>query len=390
MKILYCSNEQLLPLLGGGSAGNLRILEKMVERGHDLTVATPLFMGRKEIEERYGIRLEPCSPFYIHRTVKYRELKYFSYALIFGAHVLKLLLRDQYDLVFLRNCTIGTTVAPLTHLLRVPLSISMTDFITGFLFEDKRYPRWLVNRLVGMEKAIARSSDKLFVITPRMARELRSGKLPSDRVVVTLDGVDTKLFDPGSVTAKEKEQIYEQLGFRDRIVMFHGVIDPYHGSHIMQKIIELTLAHDDVNFVLIACGEGFKKLQQTIRSPRVRFLDFVPYEQVAKYIAVANVGLIPYKPTFTLNQVFTLKFLEYTAMGLPTVLFHLKSVEELFGSYPFTFFSDSVEQFSANIMKALTIPQSQEAIALIKRDYSWDVVTERMILELERTFAPHA
>ncbi|MBN2053833.1 glycosyltransferase, partial [bacterium] len=222
---------------------------------------------------------------------------------------------------------------------------------------------------------------------PRMRREVSGGRLPEDRIVVSFDGVDTGLFDPGRFTEADKEDVYGEIGFRDNIIMFHGVIDPYHGSGLLTEVIQRTIAASPANFLIIACGKGFEQMRREFRSERVKFMDFVPYDQVARYINAAHVGMIPYKPTFTLNQVFTLKFLEYASMGLPTVLFRLKSVEEIFGCHGFTLFSDSPAHFSENLVKALHIAKSEAAVRLIQDEFSWDAVTTRMVSAMEQLTA---
>ncbi len=386
MKILFCSNEQLMPLLGGGTAGNLRILQKMVHCGHDVTAVTPLYIDKEPVEKRLGIRIEPCSPFYIHRTASRRELRYAAFILLFTLKIRRMLKRENFDCLFLRNCTLGLGLALALRRSKIPLIISMTDFISGFLYEDERYPQKLVDYLVKLEKKVARSADKLFVVTERMKNAVINGTFHDPQKVFTAgDGVDTVLFNPDKYSPHEKEMRRKELGLEsEEVIVYHGIIDPYHGLNVLPSIIRKTLDKKDVRFLVIAEGEGYRQLQEKIRDKRVIFLNFLPYEKIADYLSIARVGMVPYKPNFNLNMVYTLKFLEYLAMGIPVVCFNLKSVEDRFGQQNYVYLSQNENQFSDNLIKALETPRSNSSIDLIRKEFSWDVVTERIIAEIEK------
>jgi glycosyltransferase involved in cell wall biosynthesis len=385
MKILFCSNERFLPLMGGGSAGNLKIVEMMVRRGHQVTVATPLYIDPHPIERRYGIRLRPCAPFKIHRTVRFRELKYGSYILIFARHLKRLLQRERYDLVFIRNCILGISATLIRPWLKVPLAISMTDFISGFLYEDKRYPRRVVDALVQMEKWIADSADRTFVITPRMKQVLVERGGDPERIFVTYDGVDTDCFDPARVSAEEVARVREELGLEGRpTVIYHGIIDPYHGIRVLSEVIRKTLERIDVNFLIIGDEDGVKRIRRQVTTDRARFMNFVRYEDVPTYIAAADVGMIPYTPNFNLNLVFTLKFIEYLSMGNPVTCFGLRSIADMFSDCEYVHISRDVDHFVENLARACGTRKYPEAVELVQREFSWDVVTRKIVEELER------
>ncbi len=388
MKILFCSNEQMLPLLGGGSAGNLRIIEKMVARGHQVTVTTPLFMPKEPIEQQYGIKLKPFSPFYIHRTVRFRELKYSAYVVLFSFHLLKLVRKESFDCIFVRNCIIAAPALLAGRIWKIPVFISMTDIITGFLQQGKHYPRFMVDILMYFERLFASMADELFVITPAMQREaLKGTKRKPNKVCISYDGVDTNLFNPHRINAEDVSALKQRLGLSGKIAMYHGVIDPYHGIDALERILDIALANTDLSFLIIAKGPGYSRLQAKYNSSRVKLLDFVPYEQIPLYIAASDVGFIPYKPNYNLNVVLTLKLLEYLAMGLPVVTLPLKSVQEIFAGYRFVSIAQNEEQFVDELAQRAGEGKMIEATELMRQRFSWERMTDLMVTEIENYVA---
>lgn len=380
MRILYCSNEQILPLLGGGSAGNLKIMEKFVERGHQVTVSTPLYIDPAPIEQRYGIQLRPFSPFPMHRTLSYRVPRYVAYSVLYLLHLQRLVYRERYDAIFLRNCILGPAVYLSRALFQVPVAISMTDIISGFLYEST-LPKPLVDLFVFIERQLARRADRLFVITDeiRDALVLPHEQPLRQRVSVTYDGVDVYNFRPDRFTESDRAAIRAELGVSGPLVMYHGIIDPYHGIQVMREIIGQALATTDLSFLLIAKGVGYDQLKAELAGPRVICLDFIPYEEIPRYIYAADAGMIPYLPNFNLDKVLTLKLLEYLAMGANPVSFRLKAIDQLFGGSGAMGIADTVPEFVVLLQAAVGKPRCQDSVELIQREFSWDAVAGKIV-----------
>ncbi len=393
LKILFCSHEQFLPLTIGGSTGNLKIAEKMAERGHLVTVATPLYLDnieQKEIEKKYNVKLEPFSPFHIDRYISWRELKYIIYSILYFFHIARLLFKDKYDLVFFRNCVLAGTSLPLRLFTKTPFFLSMTDFLSGFLYENKLYPKIVVDFLFLIERKIGRQFRKTFVITPNMKKELMKGNYSGENIVISYDGVDVNTFNPDKITNEEIEEAYKRIGFEDRnnFVIYHGTIQP-DAVELFKQIIFYTLKQkNDIKFIIIGMGKGYDELHKQVEDPGVKFLGYIKHEEIPKYIAVSNVGIIPYRRTFNSNVILTLKILEYLSMGIPVVSTNLQTINDIFSQYNFVKISMTPEEFGKNIIKSLKIGKSQEASKLIKENFSWDNVTEIICETIEKAVIP--
>jgi len=394
MKVLFLSNEQFLPLSGGGSIGNYKLVKKMAERGHEVTVATPLYLGVEEarrIETEHNIRLRPFSPYYMHRNISLRGPKYVLYSILFAFHLLRLLLEDRYDALFIRNCLLCYPAVLFKPFVKSVYAVSMTDFITGLLHEKRAYPAPVLKTLFWFERFIPRFCDLVFVITPEMKRLLVEGGCQPSRIHVSYDGVDTGIFNPDGIDDADVGLIRERYGIERRIVVFHGAI-VFTNDAALKKlltIIDTVLEKsDDIAFVLIGEGRSYDDLKARLQSDRVIFPGYVPHEEIPKHLAAADVGIIPYEHTFNTDIIITLKLLEYLAMGLPVVSTDLKSIRELFGVYDFVRLSDSTEEFADYVIEFAGRGKSREAMELIRERYGWDRVTETIVEAVERKLGP--
>ncbi|MBD3389020.1 MAG: glycosyltransferase [Candidatus Altiarchaeales archaeon] len=389
MRVLFLSNEQFLPLSGGGSVGNYHLVRKLVERGHEVTVATPIYLGSEEVrrvEMENNIVLKPFSPFYLHRNISLRGPKYVLYGFLYTFHLLRLLLSGRYDVVFVRNCLLAFPALLLRPLAKCFYALSMTDFLTGFLHNNKSYPAKAVELLFKMERSTARHFDIVYVITPEMKRMLAAAGCHASKVHVSHDGVDTALFDPSKVDEKEVNDIRWKVGLEKRIVLFHGTVDGHAKEKLAEIIRGVTSRSEDMVFILLGQGKKYEELRSELESDRVMFPGYVPHEEIPKYALAADIGIIPYEHTFNSNIIITLKLLEYLAMGLPVVSTNLKSIDELFGAYEFVRLSPTTEDFIEKVLSAGFQEKSGEAVNYIKELYSWDKVTSRMVDALEEKY----
>ncbi len=378
-----CSQEKLLPLVIGGSVGNLKLVEKLVERGHEVTVATPLYAPKEPIEQKYHIRCAPFSPFYIDRYIPFRERKYILYAFFFFFHLMRLLVTRRFDAVVVRNCVLAAPCWVAMRVVRIPFFLSMTDFLSGFSYQNPQVPRWLVGILFRIERWLGGRFTRTFVITPRMKALLQAGGRPDPRIVVAYDGVDTELFDARRVTREECERARTAMGFERDIVLYHGAVQP-DAVDLFEAAIRTTLRKGNANFVIIGMGEGYATLKSALLGEaRVNFLGFIRHEEMPRFIAASSVGIIPYKRTFNSDIILTLKILEYLSMGLPVVSTGLASVQEVFGGLEAVRIASDAEEFGAAIDECLRRGPSAEAARLIRERFSWDTVTTRMVTEME-------
>lgn len=386
MKVLFCTHEPFYPLSGGCTAGNWNIVRSLARRGHEVVVAAPLYVGPGPVERESGARIVPVAPFRMHRASSARMARYGLYTVFYRRAVSRLLRRESFDAILVRNAVLAWAARAARRRSRTPAVLSMTDFLTAFLREDPKYPRWLVRSLTGYEMRAATWFDRVVVITPRMRDELvRARPQLEGRVDVGYDGVDADRFDPARYSAGESKALRDRLGVSDRLVIYHGTIEPHHGEAVIHEILERLAAGNDCDVLVIAGGKGYEHLKERVRHARVRFMDFVPYEEMPAYLAAARVGIVPYPTNYGLDLVYTLKLLEYLSMNLPTVTFNLASVRDVFGGRPDVCVAEDVDGFVSGVRRFLDAPPGATPREAILERFTWERVTdvmERVLLEV--------
>ena len=105
---------------------------------------------------------------------------------------------------------------------------------------------------------------------------------------------------------------------------------------------------------------------------------FVPYAEVAKHLADASVGMVPYEESAGTHCAFVAKVVEYVASGLPAVATSLKSIQRYFQNDPMVRFSKfDGEDFGKQIIAWLDeAPQTwqiraAESAARVRTELDW-------------------
>lgn len=378
-KILFCTHEQFWPLTGGCTAGNFNIMKYFLNNGFEVTISTPLYVDVQELKRKYPFVFKPFSPFYMHRKIRFRMLKYILYGILSIFHLSALFKENTYDIIYVNNSVLAFSFIFLKPFIKMPVIIRYTDFLSGFLYEDKKIPKCIVHLLRYYEYRISNIFNRTYVVTKKMKSELEQiGQINSNKVIVTLDGVDGNVFKKDGFDESERKILRRELDVPDgaTLVIYHGTIEPHHGEHILPEIIRrITDVRKDFYFLVIGIGQGYQKIKNSLQCNQyVRLLDFVEYDKIPKYIATSDIGIIPYQKNVSMDLVLTLKLLEYLSIGLPCVTFDLESVRMEFGKYEFVKISKNIDDFINNVIAIKDYEKSDEAADLIKQKFTWEQV----------------
>jgi len=115
------------------------------------------------------------------------------------------------------------------------------------------------------------------------------------------------------------------------LVHFHGEYAPFHGVKFILKAADL-LRHEDVEFQIIGKGitwEEDMRLARELNLKNCRFIDRVPYEDLADYMLAAQVCLGIFGDNPRTMRVLTNKVIEALAVGRPLITAKNNSVQEL-------------------------------------------------------------
>ncbi len=132
----------------------------------------------------------------------------------------------------------------------------------------------------------------------------------------------------------DDEGIYPRTVAKDTdkfLVHFHGEYAPFHGVKTILQAADL-LKREDIQFQIIGNGITYAADQQLARElnlQNVYFIDPVPYDTLADYMAKADVCLGIFGDNERMLRVTTNKVIESIAMAKPLITGRNEPVQEL-------------------------------------------------------------
>ncbi len=165
----------------------------------------------------------------------------------------------------------------------------------------------LTSRIYGAAAAIVALSDG-------MQTQILSHGVPPSKVQVHYNGTDLQAFP--FVERETSARMH---------VVYTGTVGLANGVDVIPRLCKrLTdLGRDDIRVTVLGYGNSWTLVKQLADQLGLRNLDFlptIPKEQVAAFLAVADVGLVTFAPYKVLEANSANKFYDYLASGLPVVI----------------------------------------------------------------------
>ncbi len=198
--------------------------------------------------------------------------------------------------------------------------------------------------------------------------------VPSDKIFVAADGIDLDEF----AHPESKERARKRLGLPagKKIAMYIGRLDGWKGSGTL--LASSAMLPDDIQVVILG-GEQEQVAALRSKYPRVRFLGFRPYREIADNQAAADVLILPNTGKDEISARFTspLKLYTYMASGRPIVASDLPSIREVLdGESAYFILPDDPAALAAGIKRTLADPVAHSKATCARervRGYTWDV-----------------
>jgi phosphatidylinositol alpha-1,6-mannosyltransferase len=310
-------NNEFPPLGGGTGTVNRAMLQYFAQvqcLEIDLVTSALGKRAQKEIfAERIIIHKVPVNNKNIHHSSN-RELS--AYAVRGFFHALKLHRKRNYDLCFAWNAVPAGAIALLLQKLtglRYLVRVCGPD-IPGF---ERRY-RAVYAVLCPLIRIIWRGAER---VVAKSDVELEMIRILDHKANVSLihNGVDLSTFKPGDAVP-DKGPL--------RLLCVGRLIERKGQHYLIDAVKRLTDEGIDVTLDLVGMGDAKAANQAQVEAlglqDRVRFLGYVPREEIARYYAIAHVFVLP-----SYNEGMSVALLEAMAAGLPVVVTRTGGTEEL-------------------------------------------------------------
>lgn len=173
-------------------------------------------------------------------------------------------------------------------------------------------------RIERQERRVERAADLVVAVSPLLEEKWRARGL---RTALVPNGCDVAHF------ARSDGPTPTDVVLGPPRCVFSGTISDRIDFDLLEEV-----ADAGANVLLIGARQRTLtagRFEDLIRRPNVQWLGPRPYEELPNYLALADVGLLPYTPSAFNRASFPLKLLEYLAAGLPVVATDLPAVDWL-------------------------------------------------------------
>jgi glycosyltransferase involved in cell wall biosynthesis len=220
----------------------------------------------------------------------------------------------------------GQLLLPVAWLFsRKPILFDLYITTFGTMVDDRQIARansplgrlfWLLDRI-----SMALANSILIETRDHIKGYAKTFRIPERKFRQVFLALDPKVVRPKSNNRESGKFL----------VHFHGEYAPFHGVRYILKSAHL-LRHEDVEFQIIGKGitwEADMRLARELNLKNCRFIDRVPYEQLADYMSKAQACLGIFGDNPRTMRVLTNKVVEALAVGRPLITARNNSVQEL-------------------------------------------------------------
>ncbi len=187
-----------------------------------------------------------------------------------------------------------------------------------------------------VERRIYKKTDLLSANNPAMAKYCDELSKRTGQTVVHFPPLDLSHFQNTSRDLGLRSVLGIAEG--DRVIVYMGSFFYFSGLiDALDEFAEVSKSSPNLKFLLVGGGEQDARLKQQVErlgiSEKVVFTGFVSYEELPRYLKVADVAVNTLEPTLVANVAFPNKVLQYMAAGLPVASTRLEGLEQTFGGH---------------------------------------------------------
>jgi len=332
--------EPFYQVMGGQPADATYVIQGnlskgLLARGHSLTFIAPnsledFIFATDPREQRVALRTWSAGRLFdltskiVWRAQKLLGIPYLNVFSNYRFYDVSLQGLKNIDVIYERNGLYNAGLAMAARRLQLPYVIFfeadqimeldiMNKPITGLL-------RWRANQLLRYN---LNAADCIICVTDAGKRHLiNKWNVPAKKIVVFPNAVHVDRFKPD---AEARMQVRKSLGMNDEpMIMFVGNFFHWHDVTTLLKAFTQALKTCP-NARLVLVGDGERKAEMMKQASglgldhAVKFTGIVPHAEVPRYIAAADIAVVPYPPMQQEMWLSPLKLFEYMSSGRAVV-----------------------------------------------------------------------
>ncbi len=242
-------------------------------------------------------------------------------------------------------------------------------------------------------KLALRSTDILTGISKFLLNRAKKNGYEGESYLVP-NGVDVKVFKE-EISDGVKNELKIKLNKKDGDIFLVTTGRLTRKNAIDDIISALALLPENINLIIIGKGEEGHNLQKQAKNldvaRRVKFIGFIPYNEIPKYLSVCNIFIRPSR-----SEGFGNSFIEAMAAGLPVIATPVGGIPDFIDDKETGIFTspDNPQSIKGAILALLgdnSLRQSivQKAQNRVLQAYSWDHVALEMGAVFDKVSGPN-
>jgi glycosyltransferase involved in cell wall biosynthesis len=301
----------------------------------------------------------------------------------------------KFNLLLSQHAISAVAAGKLKKQLGVPVVMNFPDLLTGFMETWPAFlaPKPVVRALMRYEISlpVRYNVDGVLAISDEFADRLATRGFPREKIRSIFYGYDAKSFPFRARSVSDGQPA---------VVVMHGSFDAHHlGDIAFGAIQHVVQNRPGTVFRFVgrrtpALEKFLQRAQKEIPGFKFEATGFVSYAEVARHLADASVGIVPYEESAGTHCAFVAKVVEYVAVGLPAVCTRLHSIHSYFDGDPLVRFADfNGIDFGQKIISWLNESpftwqlDACKSAARVETELDWQPLCQRAIDFVEQVYS---
>ena len=282
-------------------------------RGHNVYAVD---YGATHYQEADIARVYPSAKVHLIRPPSF-GLGRLMYGVIYNYVIYTILKSRKIDVVILYSApTNGIQTILATKRLGIPIVFRSIDVLHKLVAKPLALPTKMAERWV------YRHVDKILTITPALSRYVI--KLGANHAKIRMLPLGITLNPPPDALSAIRNVLWGKTWGKYHTMVFAGTLPHFSGlDDLISRMPEIVTCIPNLKLLIVGDGAQRPKLERMIAElcleERVKITGMVPHEDVPKWIAGADIGVLTFPAEGATRDIFPTKVLQYMACGKPVV-----------------------------------------------------------------------
>lgn len=200
-------------------------------------------------------------------------------------------------------------------------------------------------------------------------------------------GADMRQFHPEI----DRLPVRKKFGLKEELLVFyHGQLHSCQYAALFLEVIRILLRHPakpaGMRFMIVGDGSNLKRLKREAEdlgvSAHVVFTGAVPHDEIATYIAAADICVAPFEDNEVTRCKSPLKIVEYLASGKPVVASAVGEVPEMLGEAGLCVPPGDAEALARGVLQLAADADLRRAFSVKARSraaaFDWDLSAKKL------------